>query len=791
MRLIRVLSAAAVFSVAALGSGCGGGGGGGTDVPPVGPAAAVSAVSGTSGSVVAGAATAIALTAKVTDAGGHAVSGSSVSWGTASGSISPAASTSDVAGQATAQWTPGNAAGAQTATASVSGAGSATFTATVAAAALAKIKLAPDTTKLTSAGQTSQLSITGLDAFNNTVPGFTPTFVSDAPNIATINSVGLVTAVANGTTTVRALSGLISGTATVVVNITATNPCPASALNTLAVGGSVTLTGPQASAICINGATGAEFVAVPFYGTGNGGTGSGQGAFTPAPVLSFTLNPLTNTTVSGPPNPSVGVSSQGRASVSTTGERGLVRDVAWEAKFRERVRRQFGPLRQQAQDAMLASSGLRKSIGISAAVNVGDKLSLNVNVNQSCSNPQFVPATVKVVSAHAIIAEDDRNPANGLNDADYQSIASQFDSQVWTVDTDNFGPPTDIDKNGRVIMFFTRAVNELTPTSNTTSFVGGFFFGRDLYPPTTPCDNNKPPTSFVVGSNNAEMFYMLAPDPTGVVNSHVRSTAFVKNISIGTVAHEFQHLINFGYRLYDPTVFTAANFPEQPFLDEGLAHIAEELNFYAATAQSSRANLDASRLVADNANYLAFGNQNAVRFREYLKNPDKYPPYSVLADTSLAVRGGIWSLLRYAADRRSSVPEKTTWLKLVRPGQDVGGMTNLVATFGSDILSQIRDWTVANYLDDAGVSNTASAYTEPSWNTRSVETYVNGTNQANGTVFPLKVGTMLSAPVDLTLSDGGAAYLRFGVAAGQIGGATITSSGALPAAFSVTVVRTK
>lgn len=788
MRLIRVLSAAAVLSVGAVGSGCGGGGGGGTDAPPVGPAASVSVVSGSSASVVAGAATAVALTAKVTDAGGHAVSGSSVAWGTNSGSISPAASTSDAAGQATAQWTPGTVAGAQTATASVSGAGSATFTATVAAGALAKIRLAPDTTKLSSAGQTSQLSITGLDAFNNTVTGAAFTFISDAPNVATINSVGLVTAVANGTTTVRALNGLISGTATVVVNITATNPCPSSALNTLSVGGSVTLTGPQASAICINGATGAEFVAIPFYGTGNGGTGSGQGAFTPAPVLSFTLNPLTNTTVAGPPNPSVGSGAQLRASVSVAGEHGLVRDVAWEAKFRERVRAQLGPL--FALKARPSSSGLRKSIGFSAAVNVGDKLQLNVNVNQSCSNPQFLPATVKTVSAHAIVAEDDRDPVNGFNDADYQAIASQFDSQVWPVDTDNFGVPSDIDKNGRVIIFFTRAVNELTPTSNTTSFVGGFFFGRDIIAKNTPCGSGT-----FVGSNEAEMFYMLAPDPTGLVNNHVRSTAFVRSISIGTVAHEFQHLINFSrhYTDLNPTRF---NTNEETFLDEGLAHIAEELNFYAATAQSSRTNLNASQLTADNANYLAFGNQNAVRFREYLKNPDKYPPYSVLADTSLAVRGGIWSLLRFATDQLSAVPEKTTWFRLVNPlpgPNDLGptGVENLKAVFGPDFLSIVRNWAVANYLDDAGVSNTSSAYTESSWNTRSVETYVNGTNQANGTVFPLKVGSMLSAPVDLILSDGGAAYLRFGVAAGQVGGATITSSGALPSTFSVTVVRTK
>ena len=287
------------------------------------------------------------------------------------------------------------------------------------------------------------------------------------------------------------------------------------------------------------------------------------------------------------------------------------------------------------------------------------------------------------------------------------------------------------------------------------------------------------------------MFYLLAPDPTGAVNNNIRSTSFVKSITIGTVAHEFQHLINFSRHFSDlnPTSFTAF---EETFLDEGLAHEAEELNYYAATARNPRNNIDANTLVNPSDAYLAFGNANAVRFREYLKNPDRYPPYSVLADTSLSVRGAIWSFLRYAADQRaSSVPEKTTWFQLVNPTSDVQGMRNLAVVFGSDILLKMRDWAVANYLDDALGVTTPQAFQHLSWNTRSVETYVNGTNQANGTMFPLKVNSLLSSPISLSLNDGGAAYLRFGVAAGQIGGATVTGSGAFPSTFSITVVRTK
>ncbi len=789
MRLTRQFAVAAALSLAGIGIGCGGGGGG-TDAPPVGPATTVSVVSGAGASVSAGTTAPISLVAKVTDAAGHSVVGASVSWTTASGSITPGSASTDGAGTSTAQWTPGHTAGAQTATATVSGATAASFSATVNAGSLAKVKLTPDTTRLNAVGQTAQLTATGLDAFDNTISGFAPTFAIVDPNVASVDAAtGLLTAKAAGTTTVSAGSGVASASATVIVAINTSNPCVGATMTLATVGASQTLTGSAASQFCVNGgATGAEFVAVPFYATGNGGKGSGQSNFTPAPTLNVVFNPLTNVSANGPPTPNVLSNLQLRASVIAGGAPQLTRDVAWEAKFRERSRRELSPMLAVARKGGRSSSSslARNSLNISAAVNVGEPMSLNVNVDSACAAPIIVSATVQAVTTHAIVVSDNRNPA-GFTSADYQSIANSFDSQVWPTDTDNFGVPyatpvgnaTPVrDPSGKIILFFTIAVNQLTP-ANQSSFVGGFFFGRDLFPK-AQCG----------GSNETEMFYLLAPDPAGAFNN-IRSAALVKSITVGTVAHEFQHLINAAYRFYVPGI-SFREF-EETFLDEGLAHVAEELNFYTATGMSPRTNIDAAGVTADPTAYRAFAQQNAVRFRDYLNNPDRYPPYSVLADTSLAVRGGIWSFLRYATDRHvgNGGSEKATWNQLVNPTSDVAGLNNLQKVFGSDILTQMRDWSVANYLDDALGVAVPTAFQHPSWQTRSVETYVNGTNGNPGTAFPLKTFSLLSAQVPIDLADGGAAYLRFGVAAGAVGGATVTSSGTLPTTFSITVVRTK
>jgi hypothetical protein len=111
---------------------------------------------------------------------------------------------------------------------------------------------------------------------------------------------------------------------------------------------------------------------------------------------------------------------------------------------------------------------------------VGTVMTLNVNAFASCSAPDNRTATVKAVSTHAIVLNEDDNPA-GFVQADFDHIAATFDSLVYPIITTTFGTPADIDGNGRIVILYSRAVNELTP-SGSSSNVGGFVFSRDIYP---------------------------------------------------------------------------------------------------------------------------------------------------------------------------------------------------------------------------------------------------------------------------------------------------------------------
>jgi hypothetical protein len=146
-----------------------------------------------------------------------------------------------------------------------------------------------------------------------------------------------------------------------------------------------------------------------------------------------------------------------------------------------RFRGGFNAARSMLASRAGSSNGRLRSLAASVPT-VGDLM--NVNVGQSACD-SLVPSVARVVavSARAIVLADTTNPRNGFTAADYQRFAARFDTLVYPVDVTNFGVPADIDQNQHIVLLFTKAVNELTP-KNSSSYVGGFFYNRDLFPVT-------------------------------------------------------------------------------------------------------------------------------------------------------------------------------------------------------------------------------------------------------------------------------------------------------------------
>jgi hypothetical protein len=459
--------------------------------------------------------------------------------------------------------------------------------------------------------------------------------------------------------------------------------------------------------------------------------------------------------------------------------RGPELDVGFGARLNERARRRLRPLFPSARSALVAPpaaglspAGPRASTARSS-VQVGDVVTYNVG-QDACDTIVSHPARIVAVGSKAIVAVDTLNPAGGFTAADYQRFAATFDTLVYPLDVANFGEPQDIDGNGHVVLLFTRAVNELTKRSSE-SYVGGFFFARDLFPKASTAT-----LQACRGSNVGEMFYLLAPDPAGTINGNARSAAFVDGLLTGLLGHEFQHLINASRRIY----VNDANDLEDVWLNEGLSHVAEELLFYRQARLAPQGNIDVATLRASATARNAFNadqSANAARYELYLQAPSKNSP--IRNDDSLATRGATWDLLRYSADRKirsGGGQESDIWQALVN--SKAVGIANLRAVFGSNVGGLLRDWSVSQYVDDA-VTDASADYLQPSWNWHSVYSAL-----TDAGTYPLAVTTLPTTGMSGSVIPGGAAFYRFAVPAN--GTASITLSGGSRAGPAIgTVIR--
>lgn len=628
-------------------------------------------------------------------------------------------------------------------------------------------------------GQQVTLTFAAFNASGAALTGKTATWTTSSSAVASVSNAGVVTGVAAGTATITATVEGRSGTSVITVTSTQT-ACTGQTPLALTVGEVRILSGAERSAICLGGTAATEYMLLAFNNSLDT-TGRTLNA-------SFTASGTTQST--GQPAAALSKSLAGPLAAPTLASQRVraTSGTEFDRRLRERERRELGPrLRgtnraaayQQLRSRAITrvpqgGAAIRGVVGVPA---VGTLITLNTNSNNACTNPQSNTGRVKAVTNSAIIIADTAAPAGGFSDAEYESFGFSFDTLVFAVDTIAFGAPSDMDGNNRVVIFFTQAVNQLTPAT-TSSVVGGFFFARDLFP---VAGNQQLGLQACATSNEAEMFYVPVLDPNSQFNPWFRNKAALTTDLLGTLAHEFQHLINGGRRAW---INSADDF-EAVWLNEALSHIAEELLYYRVSRLSPRADLNLQAVTASAELTAAINNfqlDNFLRLSEYLRSPETGSPYK--DDDDLPTRGAGWQFIRYAVDR-SSTPENTLFRALVNARTN--GMTNLSAvlagSFTGGMTTAFRSWAVAQFLDNTGLSTDAN-FAMGSWNFRSILT-----NQLGNTGFPLKPRPMLDGGTQsFTLLPGGAGYLRFRVNAGAQGTVIPTS---LPAAVDLVLVRTQ
>lgn len=588
--------------------------------------------------------------------------------------------------------------------------------------------------------ETAQASAIVKDQNGNALTGKMVTWTSLQSNIATVTTAGVIRGVAAGTATIQGTVDGVSGTATIQVRAPVASCVSGPAVVDLSVGQVRVLSATDTKG-CIrisSTAAGSQYLVIA------ASTNS-----TPDVLDAFTLKSDEGETVPSTTLLANPFRVAAQLDVQPANPAGALQ-VSYESKLRQVERAQLDiRAGQRAYSNRLAASPGRMSLNSAIPV-VGEKTSFKVP--KSCTNFTTVTATARYISNRAILYTDDAAPAGGFTDADFQQIGTEFDNLTYPTNTDYFGTPLDSDANGRVIILYTAEVNKLTP-AGSTGFVGGFFFGGDLFPATG--------SGSCAQSNVAEIFYVLAPDPDGVINTNKRSTATVRQGTRGTIAHELEHMINASERIRSPIV---QNF-EDVWLDEALAHFAEDLNGRTLKGLTNEAgNYTSSQTLTDVNDYNAFFFQNFARFQRYLQNPGPVSPISFQADSSLAARGAAWALLRYTADHYAPGGDVKAFIKALAGGPNTGVNNLLTRAGGVPFDTLISGWMVANYADDAGIPGLATKYTYKTYDMRS-----NISRIAPNQVYPLALQDLSGSGVvvsNVQVRSGSGNYYRFTRAAG-------------------------
>jgi hypothetical protein len=246
------------------------------------------------------------------------------------------------------------------------------------------------------------------------------------------------------------------------------------------------------------------------------------------------------------------------------------------------------------------------------------------------------------------------DPADNFDTAHFRELGQSFDNSIEATNVNYFGAYSDIDDNDKVILLITPVVNRLTPP-NSGGFIAGFFLAIDLYsPPQVPAGT----------TNEAEILYLLAADPNEVWGNPF-PVDFTAAENIGTTAHELEHLISFSHRIFQQGGATQATW-----LEEGMAHMAEDLN--------------------------GLHDSNMRRADLYLQSPGSISLEDLRA--TLSQRGGIYLFLRLMSDRYG-----TGILKNIVQSSCIGRSCIESAT-GEDFYQLVAEFLAALYLEGKGIT---------------------------------------------------------------------------------------
>ena len=337
--------------------------------------------------------------------------------------------------------------------------------------------------------------------------------------------------------------------------------------------------------------------------------------------------------------------------------------------FERRVNGEIRDILKWSAGAPRRSAPVRSPAAVSAAPQATFKVLNNPYASGDelldPANYTTVTANLKYNGTHTLLYVDAQTPQTCLSDADAGDLGLAFDANIYGVDRSSFGNESDINGDGKVVVLMSPVVNLMTPDGEATGpngYIAGFFLATDLLPGLV--DSRV--------TNAMEIFYTMVPDPDSPPQfGNVFPTDKTLGVIRGVLAHEFLHMILFNYRVLIYGGGVSGDYMEDLWMNEGLAHIAENLNgFYPS---------------------------NIGRSNLFLVNPGNTT--LIYGGDELSERGAEFLFLRLLGDRYGTI----VFRDLVQSKKT--GVANVEAATGAYFNELFADWAAACYLDDRGITS--------------------------------------------------------------------------------------
>lgn len=495
------------------------------------------------------------------------------------------------------------------------------------------VTVTPSSAALTALGETQQFSAAAKDGGGNAVSGESVAWTSSDETVATVSSTGLAAAVGAGTATITATVAGVTGTASVTVSIAQPSPeCTDTTAVSLNAGEETSFSGTSTCVVLPSGNSGDEYRVTVVEPT------TSQTSDTAHVTLQVTGMGVTGAPpAQGAPRAAAREPLPGLAPAD---EANLRRALQIEQNT-ERAHLAMRANERQLFDYMSSQRSLSLPAPRSTTTAVQPasspaKMTFDISTDAQCTTSAADKKTGILIYENndlAFYQDSTQNATSPASQSDLQMMGDYYSTYAKDMITSYFGHVSDIDGNGKVLVFISPVV---------TSGEAAFVWAGDFYP-TSQCD----------ASNQAEIIYF---------NNDVISQLSASSPSyqaLATVAHEMKHVVSLYNRLQASISSNTSQF--QPgWVEEGTAEIAGEMSSRIAWAANGGPAVGAKVTRSDLAG-LTGGIQvtpedygvllRMARTIYYLSSqPNSLTATALGADSTSSVYGSGWNFHRWLGD---------------------------------------------------------------------------------------------------------------------------------------------